>query len=275
MQELYEINNHVMLSQMSTSNSLADKLGLPRLYRNEDYFGSVVQLDACLNKWEENLPRCLRIEIFPGDRDEIVHRQAVMLRLRLLHGRIHLFRPMLARFCLSNPPSTSASSLDQGLKDRVSHQCASLCIQNAQRMIDLIQEYQKADGTIGIIPWWYRVFYLHIAGTILIAASLRTEIFTPLVSQSWNKAMEALHVHEHLSPFVQQCVTTFQTLSGKIRDSHPHQQKGMGEVPTTEAVSTSYFHDAFLDMGFDPDNFLFGKEDMSWLSSLDPAQSVP
>jgi len=141
-------------------------------------------------------------------------------------------------------------------------------------MIDIIQEYQKAGGVIGIIPWWYRFFYLHIAGTILIAASLRAEIFTPLVSQSWDKEMEALHAHEHLSPFVQQCVTTFQTLAGKIRDSHPYQQKGMGEVPTTEAGSNSYFHDAFLDMGFDQDNFLFGKEDMSWPSTLDPAQSL-
>jgi len=111
------------------------------------------------------------------------------------------------------------------------------------------------------------VFYLHVAGTVLIAASLRTELFTPSVSQSWSRAISALQAHSHLSPFVKQCVTTFQTLSSKIRNvQHP----GDGGLP--EASSTSYFQDAFQDMGFDADNFLFGKEDMSWLSNFEPAQ---
>jgi hypothetical protein len=39
-------------------------------------------------------------------------------------------------------------------------------------MIALAQEYHKPDESIGILPWWHRVLYLHVAGTTLMAATL-------------------------------------------------------------------------------------------------------
>jgi hypothetical protein len=98
--------------------------------------------------------------------------------------------------------------------------CASLCLENAQKMIALAQEYHKPDESIGLMPWRHRVLYLHVAGTTLIAATLRADLFTSSISQSWNMAMAALHAHEHFSPFVQQCVATFQTLSARILETH-------------------------------------------------------
>lgn len=266
--ELYEVSNHIMFSQPPACSSFGEGLGLPRLYQNEEYFGTVLQLDACLNKWEKSLPQSLRVDISQGGGDDVSHRQGVILRLRLLDARILLFRPMLARFCLSQSQAASTgSALDKGLGGHLFQYGASICVNSAQKMVSLVHEHHKPDGTIGILPWWHRIFYLHVAGTILIAAMLRTDLFTPIVSESWSRAMSALRAHEHLSPFVQQCVTTFQTLSRRILDTH--HPTGGEQFPPPEGSSNTYFQDVVQDMGFDPDMFLFDKEDMTWPSNFE------
>jgi hypothetical protein len=176
---------------------------------------------------------------------------------------------MLARFCLSQ----SQVSTDPGLSDRILQSCASLCLENAQKMIALVQEHYKPEESIGLLPWWHRVLYLHVAATTLIAATLRTDLFTSSISQSWNIAMSALHAHEHLSLFIQQCVSTFQSLSSKILETH-HSSTGRSQFPLPEGgpPSNIYFQDVFQDLGFDHDNLLFGKDDMTWLSNFESAQ---
>jgi hypothetical protein len=80
MLELYEIVNHVMLSQVN--NSFADNLDLPHLYQNDENFGVAVQHDACLSKWEKSLPLSLRLDVSQGNTEDVLYRQALILRLR-------------------------------------------------------------------------------------------------------------------------------------------------------------------------------------------------
>ena len=80
--ELYEIANHIMLSQVSAYGSAANRLGLPSLYQNGDYFGTAVQLDNCIGKWEKELPQLFKHDNFEVDVDDTLQRQRVMLRLR-------------------------------------------------------------------------------------------------------------------------------------------------------------------------------------------------
>jgi hypothetical protein len=80
--------------------------------------------------------------------------------------------------------------------------------------------------------------------------------------------MSALRAHEHFSPFVQQCVSTFQSLSSRILETHHHSTF----PPPDGGPSNIYFQDVFQDLGFDPDNLLFGKDDVTWLSSFESAQ---
>jgi len=82
MLEVYEIANHIILSQTPPENNFGDKLGLPRLYQNEDPFGTLVQLDACLDKWEKSLPQPLRLGTSQGNPDDASNRQGVLLHLR-------------------------------------------------------------------------------------------------------------------------------------------------------------------------------------------------
>ena len=137
-------------------------------------------------------------------------------------------------------------------------------------MIDLAHVLHRYDDIAGVVPWWHRVFYLHIAGTILIAAMLRNDqddLSAAKVTQSWNKAISTLRAHEHLSPFVQQVVTNFEALASKI--SETHSSGGVIQPAETDRFPGTHFHDVFEDIGFDPENSLFGKEDMAWLSNFE------
>jgi hypothetical protein len=80
--ELYEISHHIILSQISTGNSLADRLGLSRLYKNEEYFANTLKLDNCLSKWEKDLPNSLRYDISKSHTNNLSYRQSVILHLR-------------------------------------------------------------------------------------------------------------------------------------------------------------------------------------------------
>ena len=71
-----------MLSQVSASRSITNRLGLPRLYENEDYFGAALQLDGCLDRWEKNLSQSLRHDIFQVGVDDSLQRRRVALHLR-------------------------------------------------------------------------------------------------------------------------------------------------------------------------------------------------
>lgn len=82
MLELYEISNHIMLSQSNSSSSSGERLGLHRLFRNDEYLSDVIHFDACLDRWEAGVPNMLRIEECRGDGDPDVYRQAAILHLR-------------------------------------------------------------------------------------------------------------------------------------------------------------------------------------------------
>lgn len=183
---------------------------------------------------------------------------------RLMHCRIFLFRPMLARLCCSQPHAATDPAVEQGLGDRVAYSCASLCVENACKMIALVHEQHDQQDAISVFPWWYRIFYLHITGTILLVTMLRPDLFTSTVSQHWNRLMLLLRAHEHLSPFVQQCVANFESLSCTLSGSH---WADGGPILTSEGSSNTNIKNVFQDLGFDADNIFFDMEEMNWLNN--------
>jgi hypothetical protein len=182
----------------------------------------------------------------------------------IIHSRIFLYRPMLARFySLKSRVVTAETSEPPSLSDRLLQQWAGMCVEAAQRAAHLIIETLEPDEPIGILPWWYRIFYLHIAGINFLAAMFDPDLFTESVSQSWNDVMSALRAHEHLSTYVPQCIRTFETLSTRIlqlqtRHANPDPS---GDFPYGEGISGSLFDDLFQNLGSDFDNFLFSADD--------------
>lgn len=80
--ELHEIGNQIQLAQTQTRNSLAARLGLPRLYQQDEYCAVAVQLDSCLNKWENNILSDWKLQDPQRVPDRMSRVERYLLRLR-------------------------------------------------------------------------------------------------------------------------------------------------------------------------------------------------
>ena len=110
------------------------------------------------------------------------------------------------------------SQLPERLRDRIAQQCASLCATVAQSMISVLATFQRQDGTVGLLPaWWYRVYYVYSAATILIVAKLRPDVF-PLadINKSLGEAMTVLEAHEQFGQSPRRCLAALNILSSQI-----------------------------------------------------------
>ncbi|KAF4762038.1 hypothetical protein HAV15_007956 [Penicillium sp. str.  len=259
---LHEIGNQIQLAQIQTRTSLAGRFRPPLLSQQDEYHNAALQLDACLQDWENSLPSDWQSQNLRMVVDRSSRAERYLLHLRYLHHRIFLFRPMLARF-YSMKTDTQPSLKTQSLSHRLLRESASMCIEAAQKVASLVNETLEPDEPIGLLPWWYRIYYLHIAGANFLAAMFRSELFTDSVSQSWKSVLLALRAHEHLSPYVQQCVWTFETLAARIMGKPYPSLEGSGCDLIVDGSSGVSFDDIFKDINFDFDNFIFGPENFS------------
>ena len=180
---------------------------------------------------------------------------------------------MLARYYSLKTQTTTSSPIPT-LSERLLRECAAMCVEAAQKVTSLIVETMEQEplAPIGLLPWWNRIYYLHIAGTNFLAAMFSPDLFTESILRSWQSNMAALRAHEHLSAYVRQCACTFDALSAKILQTKcpPLPQGGGGgdvtmgtAVPLENAScpSSSFLcDDVFQEMDFDFDDFLFGAE---------------
>lgn len=169
---------------------------------------------------------------------------------------------MVARCCFLQhiPFAVGDSHSDTSYKGHMIRYGALQCVENAQKIISMIDQDSGTDGSMHTIPWWYRIFHLHMAGTILLAAMQSVDLFTPAVSESWQQTLSVIKRHEHLCSYVPQLISLFQSLSRKIRQP--------GCTDSLEELSDTQFHDMFEEFGFHTDSFLFDDVDETWLNAL-------
>ncbi|KAL7785691.1 hypothetical protein V8C43DRAFT_290762 [Trichoderma afarasin] len=262
--ELHEIVHHSVMAQTPVGGGLADRFG-PHgsSQKKESYCNSVLQHEACLNQWEK-----VRLKGIPSEEcdDNETKMKRLSLQLRLLHARILLFRPMVARCCFmqNNAPVAADVQFESSYMGHMIQYGAFQCILNAQKMVALLDKNCNANESAYSIPWWSRIFYLHVAGTILLAAMQSTSLFTEAVSDSWQQTLSVFKKHEHLSLYIPQYTALFQSLARKASHMrHPPEHTGF-----MEELSDTQFHDTFLEFGFHNDNFLFDEPDETWLNSF-------
>lgn len=144
-----------------------------------------------------------------------------------LHARILLLRPLLSRFCLSQAP-TDKGLVDDTLQARVVQQGALFCVSTAQSIIATLLKHQSPDSTVGLLPaWWYRVYYVYSAATVLIAAKLRPEVFPAAeIGRTWCQAISVLKAHEKFGQSARRCVAALHILSSKILQAVPASGSG-------------------------------------------------
>ncbi|KAJ5679442.1 hypothetical protein N7462_007686 [Penicillium macrosclerotiorum] len=237
---LYEIIHRVVLA------FYRGKPSKERQNEHADDLDVVIQLDRSLSKWELNLPDHLQWGKLSSTVDEVVRRQLIILRVRFFHARILLLRPVFSRFYLSSSPPGQVKTSNDTLENRIVEQSATFCVTTAENIIALLDEYQTFDGTVGLLPaWWYRVYYLYTAATILITARLQPEVFDiTVLAQSWRKAMSLLKMHERFGPSARRCVTALHILSSKMLEVAPRDAEISGR--TCESSSTLENNDEIL-----------------------------
>ena len=198
---------------------------------------------------------------------------------RFLQARILLLRPILSRFCLQPPGPPSAARTCDNLHNRVVRECASFCAATAQRLITLMAQYQSNDGTVGLLPaWWYRVYYIYSAATILIATKLRPDLFPPSdIKRSWDEAMAFLRTHEKFGQSAKRCIAALTILSSKIMhetganaiqgSEMVHEREGIHPVDTAEKSVRQHIYEEYeqySDMNLE--GLSFDAADLSFLN---------
>lgn len=177
----------------------------------------------------------------------------------LLGARMFLYRPMLGSY-LSFKAQGSTEPPD--LSDRLVKEGAAMSVETAEKIVTLIFDSLEPNESIGVLPWWYRIYYLHMAGTTFLAAML-CDLFTESASKSWYRMLTALREHERLSQFVPQCITTFETLSERILVSQKSVIKNDQDSKLEEATAGFYFNEFLKDLDLDFNSFLFGPDDVT------------
>ncbi len=192
----------------------------------------------------------------------------------------------MARFCLDQPASNSGTrpAPTGGLASRVVQQVGSLCVATAQEVVSVLARFEAHDGTVGLLPaWWYRLYFVYSAATILIVARLRPELAGDnSLHCSWDEAVSVLHAHERFGQSARRCVAVLNILSGRIMQNQQATRRpsdvarvapaGTGE----EAQAADFFGPAdalgqqFGDLGAFPDlelsDLAFGASDFSDLN---------
>jgi hypothetical protein len=114
-------------------------------------------------------------------------------------------------------------------------QCAILCVQSAQAAIEnAYSQLPKDPGLMGPLPaWWYLVFYVYAAATVLLATRLRSfitaEISQQSVDQSWAHALEILRRYESCSTSAKRCVAVLEVLFDRVPQDFERQRQDQAE----------------------------------------------
>ncbi|KAH7024380.1 uncharacterized protein B0I36DRAFT_331330 [Microdochium trichocladiopsis] len=138
----------------------------------------ILELDADMARWRKAVPPHLAFTSSSSLEPTLSHssepiflRQATSLHCRYLHLRILLFRPMLVH--LSSPPSFSpghkieAATADTDFQQDTQAGCVRACVAAA---IELVTKLENPAQAWAGPPWWYSIFYLYTAGTVLLSA---------------------------------------------------------------------------------------------------------
>ncbi|KAH7380595.1 fungal-specific transcription factor domain-containing protein [Pyrenochaeta sp. MPI-SDFR-AT-0127] len=138
----------------------------------------LLDLDNRLERWSEGLPNYLQydLETEIADDQGTFRTQAITLNCRYLHLKILLFRPITVDLARSQYLDVTSASKRSVLKQAFATGCLESCVYAAQELIHVL----SSDCNAGQLPvWWYSVFYLYTAGTVIVAVLL-----TPALQQA-------------------------------------------------------------------------------------------
>lgn len=183
--------------------------------------GSIFELNKRLRSWSLELPIYLRHN--PGAIKTAIHcRQTNILWLRYCHVRILLFRPVLSRFCSERENHKIPE--DQTLPWKIAFQCSISCIKAALETINYLNTTiadKKLEELDDLLPsWWYNIFYIHTAATVLLAARLQesivSEVTESAINNAWHVLMRILKRFKNYSKHATRCAAALSVLFEQV-----------------------------------------------------------
>lgn len=225
--KLYRLMNETLITLYSSDNTEDDREDLNVVYFGSlgaKAVGSLLELDHKLSCWYQELPIHLRHG--PDSVEATVHeRHRNVLYIRYNHVNILLFRPILARYCSSEAlRHVSSTSMSNSLSSKIALQFSVACIRAAFKTIncfDMALSGKDIGDVDDVLPaWWYSIFYVYTAATVLIAARLSppilAEVTEPAVSEAWDTAIKILSRYQAYTNLARRCATALSLLSNQV-----------------------------------------------------------
>lgn len=136
---------------------------------------AVLDMDKAMWAWAQGLPLYLQPQP-NAEKSKTQLRQTNVLFLRHRFLRILLFRPILARVCHVSRGAEPPKTLENRLASDITLECAISCVRTALEVIDLFEDTLATHGLTELdevlSSWWYNIFYLYSAATVLVAGRL-------------------------------------------------------------------------------------------------------
>lgn len=148
----------------------------------------LLDIDSRLERWSDEVPSYLQYDKETEITDDrgTFRTQAITLYCRYLHLKILLFRPITVDLAQSRYLDASTSSNRSVLKHAFATGCIESCICAAQELIHVLSSERNVDQ---LPVWWYSVFYLYTAGTVILAVLL-----TPTLQQAQQSDLASLEL---------------------------------------------------------------------------------
>ncbi|EEA22116.1 C6 transcription factor, putative [Talaromyces marneffei ATCC 18224] len=209
-----------------------------RCHASRKPYAEIIELDADLGKWYDQVPNYLLDEdSIPDHHRNCFIRQRISLRCQFLHWRLVLFRGLLVDFARESSSSLHDST-GTPLQIILSRGCVEICIHTAQRLLDTIEPQLGTDR----LPagWFIASFHLYNIGAIialsLLSPGLRS-LFNDLtlqdLQQAWWQCLNCLKKCDRLGVrFAQGCII-------KLRRMFEENEGGaQTQIRTSEAYAT-------------------------------------
>ncbi|KAL9553656.1 hypothetical protein MBANPS3_003189 [Mucor bainieri] len=251
--QLYEIMGEILLTLYSDGDTFGGAVDHASPSARSDIDGdnlatslnSILKLEMALCSWKQDLPPFLqhdqsRDAIFQMEKDEReakkLLRQCNVLKARYLHVCILLYRPLLVfYFTLEESTHHQHSTLDPhqttttaatDLQRSLFVQSSQKCVMIAQDLIKTISHNIKAQ----LPAWWYSIFYLYTAATVLLMARLfpkiRDVIGEESLLSSWNECLRCMDEYQHYSVSAKKCYSYLSELENHVwAATHDQQDK--------------------------------------------------
>lgn len=224
---LYRLMNETLNTLYSSDSMEDDGDNLSVVYFGSlgaKAVGSLLEVDHRLSCWYRGLPIHLRLG--PESMQVSSHeRHRIVLYIRYTHVKILLFRPILARYCSAKTlHGVIATSVTDSLPNKIALQFSVACIRAALNTIGCFDQALsgKDIGHVDdLLPaWWYSIFYVYTAATVLVAARLSPSILAEVtelaVSEAWDKAIHILSRYQAYTNLARRCATALSLLSNQV-----------------------------------------------------------